>query len=399
MTGGAQTGHDPLPFNAGAPVPSFTPAPPSLLLVAVLTLGVTPLAHAGAGASCDAGELLVMGCEVKGKKTLRVCADVDAAKKVTGLQYRFGPATPELQVPAAGMGLAAFHLKEQNLISGTATTLGFVNNDTSYEVFTQDGKDAGGGVVISKGGKVLATVSCTGPTADNWDRLKGVVAVGEATDRPDPLFGKSAADVCNNDALLLLKHRYQDLAAGSFKKVCCVPGALGDDDRCNLDWPSSDVGACADMDVLRNELFALYGYSFSTPLMKTHFEHQAWYVARADFKPDFLPKVAQDNVATLKTMAAKGTGCEKNNPGVAACQAASIGFSKWAFAAAKGQMDGSQQGDVGIVVMENCGMYNYSAAAIACMSAGTSNCASSLTAAQAKELRNGLRGAFPEPLF
>ena len=62
--------------------------------------------------------------------------------------------------------------------------------------------------------------------------------------------------------MLLLKCGWDDLRKGGFKKQCCVKGALGDDDRCSLDWPYNDLPMCVEVDILRNQLFALYGYSF-----------------------------------------------------------------------------------------------------------------------------------------
>jgi hypothetical protein len=86
-----------------------------------------------------------------------------------------------------------------------------------------------------------------------------------------------------------------------------VKGALGaDDDRCQLDWPSSDVPECGYYDEVRNGLFARYGYVFKEAKWQKHFAATDWYAPRADFDTAWLPKVVQANVATLKPL-----GCPK----------------------------------------------------------------------------------------
>jgi len=112
-------------------------------------------------------------------------------------------------------------------------------------VWWQDGKDGGTGVNVKQGEKVLSHFACTELDPDHWEFVEGAFATGAATSGPpDPLAGKSQKEVCENDSLLLLRYSFDDLRfKDGFKKNCCVKGALGDDDRCQLDWPSSDVPA------------------------------------------------------------------------------------------------------------------------------------------------------------
>ena len=58
-----------------------------------------------------------------------------------------------------------------------------------------------------------------------------------------------------------------------FKRICCTPEALGESDmRCMMDWPFNDVPSCKAYDIMRNSIFARYGYSFKSEEWKTHFE-------------------------------------------------------------------------------------------------------------------------------
>lgn len=124
---------------------------------------------------CGAGERVVMQCPVK-KKVLAVCATPQQGTPTT-LQYRFGPAgKPELLYPKDTEGsLARFKLLRRELISGTATTLSFVNAGVAYEVFTQDGRDAGGGVNVRGADGKTTLVSCTGPFRAQWDDVRPVL--------------------------------------------------------------------------------------------------------------------------------------------------------------------------------------------------------------------------------
>lgn len=128
---------------------------------------------------CGAGERVVMQCPVK-KKVLAVCATPQQGTP-TALQYRFGPAgKPELLFPKEKDGsLPRFKLQRRELISGTATTLSFVNTGVAYEVFTQDGRDAGGGVNVRGADGKTTLVACTGPLREQWDDVRSVLEEGD----------------------------------------------------------------------------------------------------------------------------------------------------------------------------------------------------------------------------
>jgi hypothetical protein len=191
------------------------------------------------------------------------------------------------------------------------------------------------------------------------------LAPAQAGAPPDPLAGKSMTDICNDDALLLLKFDWNELRRGGLKKVCCVASALGDDYRCQLDWPSSDVPACSQIDLLRNKLFALDGYEFKEKRFAKHFGAEPWYKARTDFSPSWLPQVAQKNAGALKAF----KGCEKDLADKAACDKAGSRFSVDLQKAAKGQMDGVQQSEIADVVEELCAE-RFSPEVAACLKAG-----------------------------
>jgi hypothetical protein len=128
---------------------------------------------------CAAGERLVMTCSVK-KKALTVCAG-PATGALEWLQYRFGPpGKPELVYPKEPDGsLERFRLLRRTLLHGTSTALSFAQGGVAYEVYTQDGKDAGGGVnVRGKDGKVVA-IGCTSTPQESWDLLGTAVPEGD----------------------------------------------------------------------------------------------------------------------------------------------------------------------------------------------------------------------------
>jgi hypothetical protein len=262
---------------------------------------------------CADGEVRVLSCKAKAK-VLAVCAG--PASSPAWLQVRLGaPGRPELVFPAdTTRGFGPFAFERRTLATGTATTLTFTHEGTTREVWSQDGKDGGMGINVLVGGRVTRTVACTADLVDDFDvvadRFGPAAAPAPAGGpRPDPLAGRSPQEVCNDDALLLLKYSFDELRShDGFKKRCCVKGALGDDDRCQLDWPSSDVMACSDVDLWRNRIFALYGYTFKDPKFKKYFEAQPWYQPRADFDASWLPPVAQQNVAALKALVKDG-GC------------------------------------------------------------------------------------------
>src|SRR5690242_5130899 len=64
-----------------------------------------------------------------------------------------------------------------------------------------------------------------------------------ASGKFDPIAGLSAAQLCSDDSLLLIKYPYDDLQKGTCHDVCCP--AVPDHWCCDLDWPSSDVMMCS----------------------------------------------------------------------------------------------------------------------------------------------------------
>jgi hypothetical protein len=132
-----------------------------------------------AQAPCGAGQRVAMQCAVK-KKVLAVCATPQEGAP-TALQYRFGPAgKPELVFPKdPDDSLSRFKMQHRVLISGTVTTLSFVNAGVAYEVFVQDGRDAGGGVNVRGADGKTTLVSCTGPVVQKWDDLGPFLEIGD----------------------------------------------------------------------------------------------------------------------------------------------------------------------------------------------------------------------------
>jgi hypothetical protein len=365
------------------------------------------LVLAAAPSPCPAGTAVVMSCPAK-QKHVAVC--VDAAPKPTYAQYRFGPlatltTTPELLVPQdVKEGFSRFAFARQDLASGTSATLTFSNGDATYEVYTQDGRDAGGGVNVTRGGKVIATIGCSGAIEEHWERLeahlgggaKGAAAKAATSGgpRPDPTAGKSMRDICNDDALLLTKFKWADLREnGAFTRNCCVKGALGeDDDRCQLDWPSSDMPECGFFDELRNGIFARYGYVFKEPKWQQHFGAKDWYQPRSDFSNAWVPKIAADNATALKAFA-----CPK--PVTAAvCEKAALNWSLQLQKGAKGQMDGVQQSEIADGLAALCVKSQWHDQAAECFAANQKKCDDKLMGAHLTEAHDLIRGISPDAL-
>lgn len=344
----------------------------------LLTLALT----VALASPCPEGTAVVMQCPAK-KKQIAVC--VDAAATPRFAEYRFGaPATiasaPELAVRDDGFRTFAF--ARRTLATGSVATLTVTNGATRYEVYTQDGKDGGGGVNVLDGDKVSATVGCSGDYEEHWERLEAALSstpsATSSTSKPDPLAGKSMKEICSDDVLLLTRYGWDDLRfKGAFKSNCCVAGALGvDDDRCELDWPSSDVPECDFFDELRNGVFARYGYVFKDARWQKHFGALPWYAPRADFDNAWLPAVAQANVLALKAFA-----CPKAASSTA-CEQAGLRYSLDLQKGAKGQMDGVQQSEIAEVLVGLC-KAGWSEDAAACFAAGKHKaCKSKLRDAQ-----------------
>ena len=125
--------------------------------------------------------------------------------------------------------------------------------------------------------------------------------------KPDPLKGKSLAEVCSSDDLALIRWSFEDLQNG-FANLCCANGGL-EDGRCELDWPFSDVPGCDVYDDMRNGIFARYGYPFTKKEWQDRFEKTSWYKKRSDFKAEWLSEKATENVQKLKDLKKNRVGC------------------------------------------------------------------------------------------
>jgi hypothetical protein len=121
---------------------------------------------------CRPDERVVMSCAVK-KRLLSVCAG-PVEGPVRWLEYRFGPqGRPELAFPGSRDGsLEAFTLETRTLIDGVSTSLSFSNEKVRYEVWTQDGRSAGGGVVVQSKGAQPVTLACSSAPTQAWDELR-----------------------------------------------------------------------------------------------------------------------------------------------------------------------------------------------------------------------------------
>lgn len=139
----------------------------SLLLALVLTQ-----------THCTPSERVVMSCQVK-KKVLSVCTGPREGPPAW-LQYRFGPpGKPELIAPTTkANSLRFFRLDQRTLATGTSTALVFANDTTTYEVFTQDGKDAGGGVNVRTGQAAPVAIGCTSAFTEQWDDVRSLLPPG-----------------------------------------------------------------------------------------------------------------------------------------------------------------------------------------------------------------------------
>lgn len=113
--------------------------------------------------------------------------------------------------------------------------------------------------------------------------------------------------LCTESCLLLVEHPFSEVA----DRIYCQRCKAVDPDACELDWPSSDVMACEQWDRMRNCIYAGFGYQFTKDKWTKEFASQPWYRPDPGFKPENLPKVAQDNVARLKKAAAECRSAER----------------------------------------------------------------------------------------
>ncbi|MDP2343091.1 MAG: YARHG domain-containing protein [Deltaproteobacteria bacterium] len=353
-------------------------------------LALVLMSHAAALAPCDTGEVAVFSCTTTTATELAACAGAPAPDPAY-LQVRIAPVGEvELAFPPERGGFSMFRLSR----AGTSTTLGFARATKTYELWRSD--DGAGGLKVLEGGKTVSTATCKTPALQNWEYvepfLNGAIpttTTATPAARPDPLAGKTPKEVCNDDSLLLLKYGFDDLRfRDGFKKACCVKGALGDDDRCQVDWPGGDVPACSDVDLQRNKLFALYGRRFKDVKFQRAFEAEPWYRPRDDFDVSWMPAVAQQNATRLKGMVEAG-GCVADVVAApaaseAACKKAGIRWSLDLQNATKGHVDGMQQSEIAEVVQAHC-VAGWSDAVATCLGKGKGNgCLAPLTDAQRK---------------
>jgi hypothetical protein len=130
-----------------------------------------------------------------------------------------------------------------------------------------------------------------------------------ATGTPDPLAGLSSKQICERNELLMVKYSYEDLQGGKCNDVCCTDPAADNHWCCSLDWPSSDVMLCHEYAVMRNGIFARYGYPFTEEEWKKMFADAPFYRRREDFDASWLSAMAKKNVDSLKKMEETKTAC------------------------------------------------------------------------------------------
>ncbi len=61
----------------------------------------------------------------------------------------------------------------------------------------------------------------------------------------------------------------------------------------------------SELRIMRNEIFARYGYTFRTKEMKAYFERQAGYISRFDNVDAFLSEIEKKNIELIKKYEAK----------------------------------------------------------------------------------------------
>ena len=118
-------------------------------------------------------------------------------------------------------------------------------------------------------------------------------------------------DQCQHDELLLLQYPLADLMGGMWSQLCCKEGEELGGDRCNLDWPFSDVPNCDSWALLRNGIFARYGYPFQKTEWKAEFGRWEWYQRNEAFAPEQMTTTARANIALLQRYEKEGFSCLK----------------------------------------------------------------------------------------
>lgn len=132
----------------------------------------------------------------------------------------------------------------------------------------------------------------------------------QAHGAPDPLKGKSLAEICGHDGLALVKFPYDKLHE-DFAGVCCGEGGLdSDNERCNLDWPFNDVPSCDAYEVLREDMIAHFGFPFRDDDDIERYKDKDWYERREDYKPEWVPTMVKKNAQKIKKLQADKVNCE-----------------------------------------------------------------------------------------
>lgn len=182
-------------------------------------------------APCAPGERLVMSCGVK-KKVLVVCAG-PASGAPEWLQYRFGPpGKPELSFPKEHNGsLARFRFQRRQLLHGTSTTLAFVHGGVAYEVYTQDGKDAGGGVNVRGADGKVVPIGCTGATLESWEVLGAEVPEGDVEAAVQADRCRRAARTYADDTFAAGKGQLDGMQQSEFFEAA--------DEQCRAGWTAA----------------------------------------------------------------------------------------------------------------------------------------------------------------
>lgn len=144
------------------------------------------------------------------------------------------------------------------------------------------------------------------PYATEW--LQGTDGRPKPTITADPAGGQT-----------LRWHAEAIEPAHDLSLTFCEPKAMIARSEAIAEVRALDEAALAAMDaerlrVLRNTVYAAYGYTFRSPELRAHFERQPWYRARADFDPKWLRPADVERVALIKKLEAK------KKPGAAAAE-------------------------------------------------------------------------------
>jgi hypothetical protein len=143
--------------------------------------------------------------------------------------------------------------------------------------------------------------------------------VSESSPAPQELQSKTgkaplplpSKDQCQHDELLLLQYPLEELMDGMWSQLCCQKGKELGGDRCNLDWPFSDVPDCDSWALLRNGIFARYGYPFQKTEWQAEFGRWDWYKRNEAFDAEQMSATARANIALLQRYETTGFSCQK----------------------------------------------------------------------------------------